>query len=88
MSIERLKNAALVFFLFIVLAVIFRSCFRASEAGTFFGALAGTPLFVHVFNRLVPRRPTLGSYDNLRQCRGGTRRAEKTLVTETDDING
>jgi hypothetical protein len=43
MSMERLKNAALVFCLFIVLVVIFSSYFRASEVGTFFGALAGTP---------------------------------------------
>jgi hypothetical protein len=42
MSIERLKNAALVFCLFIVLVVIFSSYFRASEVSTFFGALAGT----------------------------------------------
>jgi hypothetical protein len=55
---ERLKNAALVFCLFIVLVVIFRSYFRASQVGTFFGALAGTPLLVHVFNRLAPRKVT------------------------------
>jgi hypothetical protein len=85
---ERLKNAALVFCLFIVLAVIFSSCFRASEAGTFFGALAGTPLLVHVFNRLVPRRPTPGSYENLRQWMGRNPPGGKTLVIETDDING
>ena len=56
MSMERLKNAALVFCLFIVLVVIFSSYFRASQVGTFFGALAGTPLLVHVFNRLAPRK--------------------------------
>src|SRR5215467_12598233 len=56
MNTERLKNAALILCLFIVLVVIFSSYFRASAAGTFFGALAGTPLLVHVFNRLVPRR--------------------------------
>jgi hypothetical protein len=67
---ERLKNAALIFCLFIVLAVIFSSCFRATEVGTFFGAVAGTPLLVHVFNRLVPRRPAVGSYENLRQWMG------------------
>ena len=54
---ERVKNAALVFCLFIVLLVIFSSYFRASELGTLFGALAGTPVLVHVFNRLAPRRP-------------------------------
>ena len=39
---ERVKNAALVFCLFIVLLVIFSSYFRANEVGTFFGALAVT----------------------------------------------
>jgi len=58
MSLERLKNAALVVCLFIVLVVIFSSYFRASEVGTFFGALAGTPLLVYVFNRLAPRKVT------------------------------
>jgi uncharacterized membrane protein len=53
---ERLKNASLIFCLFVVLAVIFSSYFRARAAGTLFGALAGTPLLVHVFNRLVPSR--------------------------------
>jgi len=53
---ERMKNAALVFCLFIVLLVIFSSYFRANGAGSFFGALAGTPLLVHVFNRVVPSR--------------------------------
>ena len=54
---ERVKNAALVFCLFIVLLVIFSSYFRASAVGSFFGALAGTPLLVHVFNRIAPGRP-------------------------------
>jgi len=58
MRMKRLKNAALVFCLFIVLVVIFSSYFRANEVGTFFGALAGTPLLVHVFNRLTPRKVT------------------------------
>ncbi len=53
---ERVKNAALVFCLFIVLLIIFNSYFRANEVGTFFGALAGTPLLVHIFNRVAPRR--------------------------------
>jgi hypothetical protein len=53
---ERLKNASLILCLFIVLAVIFSSYFRASAVGTLFGALAGTPLLVHVFNRLAPSR--------------------------------
>jgi len=56
MNTERLKNAALILCLFIVLVVIFSSYFRASEVGTFFGALTGTPLLVHVFNRLAPKR--------------------------------
>ena len=50
------KDATLVCCVFIVLLVIFGSCFRAAPAGTFFGALAGTPVLVHVFNRLVERR--------------------------------
>jgi hypothetical protein len=54
---ERVKNAGLLFCLFVVLLVIFSSYFRASELGTLFGALAGTPVLVHVFNRLAPRRP-------------------------------
>ena len=54
---QRVKNAALVFCLFVVLLVTF-STFHASGAGAFFGALAGTPLLVHVFNRLAPSRRT------------------------------
>ncbi|MBL0158834.1 MAG: hypothetical protein IPP47_17250 [Bryobacterales bacterium] len=53
-EMERLKNAGLVVCLFVVLLVIFASYFRASEIGTFFGALAGTPVLIHVFNRLAP----------------------------------
>ena len=53
---ERLKNAGLVFCLFVVLLVIFSSYFRANEVGAFFGALAGTPLLVHIFNRVAPSR--------------------------------
>jgi hypothetical protein len=56
---ERVKNAALVFCLFIVLLVIFSSYFRATAVGSFFGALAGTPLLIHAFNRMTPRRPRL-----------------------------
>ena len=55
-AMERVKNAGLVFCLFVVLLVIFSSYFRATELGTFFGALAGTPVLVHVFNRLVPSK--------------------------------
>jgi hypothetical protein len=39
-----------------VLLVIFSSYFRANELGAFFGALAGTPLLVHIFNRVAPSR--------------------------------
>jgi hypothetical protein len=53
---ERVKNAALVFCLFIVLLVIFSSYFRATAVGSLFGALAGTPLLVHIFNRVAPSR--------------------------------
>ena len=53
---ERVKNASLVVCLFVVLLVIFASYFRAGEVGAFFGALAGTPVLVHVFNRLAPAK--------------------------------
>ena len=59
-AMERVKNAGLVFCLFVVLLVIFSSYFRATEWGTFFGALAGTPVLVHVFNRLVARKQNAG----------------------------
>ena len=59
-AMERVKNAGLVFCLFVVLLVIFSSYFRATEVGTFFGALAGTPVLVHVFNRLVASRHKSG----------------------------
>jgi len=78
MSIERLKNAALVFCLFIVLVVIFSSYFRASEVGTFVGALAGTPLLVHVFNRLAPRKVTAA------RQKDANRRTDEALVFNLD----
>ena len=53
---KRMKNAALVLCLFVVLLVIFSSYLRANVVGAFFGALAGTPLLVHVFNRVAPSR--------------------------------
>jgi len=53
-SMERVKNASLVVCLFVALLVVFASYFRATEVGAFFGALAGTPVLVHVFNRLAP----------------------------------
>ena len=79
MRLERLKNAALVFCLFIVLVVIFSSYFRAGEVGTFFGALAGTPLLVHVFNRLVPRKVVPA------RRKDTNRRSEEALVFELDE---
>ena len=53
---RRVKDATLIFCLFIVLLMVFDSCFRATPAGGFLGALADTPVLVHVFNRLAPRR--------------------------------
>jgi hypothetical protein len=81
MSMERLKNAALVFCLFIVLVVIFSSYFRANEVGTFFGALAGTPVLVHVFNRLAPRKASPAGRRDL------DRRTDEALVFELDDTH-
>ena len=81
MSMERLKNAALVFCLFIVLVVIFSSYFRASEVSTFFGALAGTPLLVYVFNRLAPRKVTPARRKDM------TLRTGEGLVFELDDTH-
>ncbi len=56
-AMERAKNAGLVFCLFVVLLVIFSSYLRANELGTLVGALAATPVLVHVFNLVAPRRP-------------------------------
>jgi hypothetical protein len=77
----RLKNAALVFCLFIVLVVIFSSCFRASQVGTFFGALAGTPLLVHIFNRLAPRNITPARRKDI------NRRTDEALAYELEDAH-
>ena len=79
MSMERLKNAALVFCLFIVLVVILSSYFRTSGVGTFFGAVAGTPLLVHVFNRLGPRKVTPAQRKEM------TRRTDDALAFQLDD---
>ena len=79
MRMERLKNGALVFCLFIVLVVVFSSYFRAGEVGTFFGALAGTPLLVHVFNRVVPRKIVPA------RRKDTNRRSEEALVFELDE---
>jgi len=81
MNTERLKNAALILCLFIVLVVIFSSYFHASEVGTFFGALAGTPLLVHVFNRLAPRKVTPALRKDIK------RRTDEALVFELDDAH-
>ena len=81
MSMERLKNAALVFCLFIVLVVIFSSYFRASEVGTFFGALAGTPVLVHIFNRLAPGKVVAGPQ------KGANRRTDDALEFELEDAH-
>ena len=81
MSMERLKNAALVFCLFIVLVVILSSYVRASQVGTFFGALAGTPLLVHVFNRLAPRKVTSAPRKEMK------RRTDDALAFELDDAH-
>ena len=78
MTMECLKNAALVLCLFIVLVVIFSSYFRASEFGTFVGALAGTPLLVHVFNRLAPRKATPA------RRKDTNRRTDEALVFDLD----
>ena len=89
---ERVKNAALVFCLFIVLLVIFSSYFRATAAGSFFGALAGTPLLVHVFNRIVPGRPRLVSENESAQlvARGEcmARPTEQVVVLRMERPNG
>ncbi len=53
---KRVKDVTLVLCLFIFLLIVFGGCFRATPAAAFFGALAGTPVLVHAFNRLVPRR--------------------------------
>ena len=81
MRMERLKNAALVFCLFIVLVIIFSSCFRASQVGTFFGALAGTPLLVHIFNRLVPRNITPARRKDINP------RTDEALAFELEDAH-
>lgn len=89
---ERAKNAALVFCLFIVLLVIFSSYFRATAAGSFFGAIAGTPLLVHVFNRMAPRRPRAVSENAIAQlvARGESmpRPTEQVVVLRMEGPNG
>ncbi len=62
---RRVKDAFLVVCLFLVLLVIFSSCLQATPVGALVGAVAGTPILVHVFNRLAPpRRDIAGSADH------------------------
>ena len=87
---ERVKNAALVFCLFIVLLVIFSSYFRANEVGAFFGALAGTPLLVHVFNRVAPSRRGRESEQtsSIAQAEPMPRPTEQVVVLRMEGPNG
>jgi len=90
--VERMKNAALVCCLFIVLLVIFSSYFRANAVGAFFGALAGTPLLVHVFNRVAPRRREAGSERTMTalvaQAEPMPRPTEQIVVLRMEGPNG
>ena len=89
---ERVKNAALVSCLFIVLLVIFSSYLRATAVGSFFGALAGTPLLIHAFNRMAPRRPRSVSENAIAQlvARGESmpRPTEQVVVLRMEGPNG
>ena len=89
---ERAKNAALVFCLFIVLLVIFNSYFRATAVGSFFGAIAGTPLLVHLFNRMAPRQPRPGPEDAIAQLAEHAepmpRPTEQVVVLRMERPNG
>ena len=89
---ERLKNTLLVLCLFVVLLVILSSYFRASEVGTFFGALAGTPLLVHIFNRVAPRRREAGSERTMTgliaQAEPMPRPTEQIVVLRMEGPNG
>lgn len=89
---ERVKNTALVFCLFIVLLVIFSSYFRATAVGSFFGALAGTPLLVHAFNRIAPRRPRSVPENAIAQLVGHgesmPRPTEQVVVLRMEGPNG
>jgi len=89
---ERLKNAALIYCLFIVLLVIFSSCFRATATAAFFGALAGTPLLVHVFNRVAPRRPRpkseMTASTLIEQAEPMPRPTEQAVVLRMEGPNG
>ena len=92
-AMERVKNAGLVFCLFVVLLVIFSSYFRATELGTFFGALAGTPVLVHVFNRLVLSKQKVGpdravTSDLVARAEPVPRPMEQVFVLRMEGPNG
>ena len=92
-AMERVKNAGLVFCLFVVLLVIFSSYFRATELGTFFGALAGTPVLVHVFNRLVTskqksHRGWTSTGESVARTEPMPRPQEQVLVLRMEGPNG
>lgn len=83
-SVRRVKDATLVCCVFIVLVVIFGSCFQATPAGAFFGALAGTPVFVHVFNRLAPQRKVPDNALEPASRSIGSQPAEQVVVLRPD----
>ena len=89
---QRLKNAGLVFCVFIVLLVIFGSYFRANEVGTLFGALSGTPLLVHIFNRIWPSRRVPEANSSLAPLIARTeplpRPTEQVVVLRMEGPNG
>jgi hypothetical protein len=90
---ERVKNACLVLCVFVVLLVIFGSYFRANEIGALCGALAGTPVLVHVFNRVVPARrrpgcPLAQTVEPRAQSQPAAERAEHVLVVRMESPHG
>ena len=92
-AMERVKNTGLIFCLFVVLPVIFSSYFRATELGTFFGALAGTPVLVHVFNRMVPSKQRAGpdravTSELVARAEPVPRPTEQVLVLRMEGPNG
>ena len=92
-AMERIKNAGLVFCLFVVLLVIFSSYFRANELGTLFGALAATPVLVHIFNRVAPsRRDSHRGWTSIGESVARTepmpRPQEQVLVLRMEGPNG
>lgn len=90
---ERIKNAGLVFCLFVCLLVIFSSYFRANELGSLCGALTGTPLLIHVFNRLAPlRREPATTTESSREAplfgENSTSTREQVVVLRLEGSNG